>query len=171
MWAVERPDGGRGFGFTGGHFHDNWANDDVRKVVLNALVWVTKLDVPAGGATLDILVENCGRINYGRLMDNLPENRRQELIDLLAAGLGSTGTFPTSESKEPGTALRSLDFVSDQVRNQSRNSFLEGDCQNATNLLERRRLTMFKEVEERPDCCQPNVTGLWRVLAYVLQIL
>src|SRR5262245_51793928 len=27
MWAVERPDGGRGFGFTGGHFHDNWRND------------------------------------------------------------------------------------------------------------------------------------------------
>ena len=37
MWAVERPDGGRGFGFTGGHFHDNWGNDDFRKVVLNAL--------------------------------------------------------------------------------------------------------------------------------------
>lgn len=55
------------------------------------------------------------RINYGRLMDNLPENRRQELIDLLAAGLGSTGTFPTSENKEPGTALRSLDFVSDHA--------------------------------------------------------
>ena len=37
MWAVERPDGGRGFGFTGGHFHDNWGNDDFRKTVLNAL--------------------------------------------------------------------------------------------------------------------------------------
>ena len=24
-WACERPDGGRGFGFTGGHFHRNWA--------------------------------------------------------------------------------------------------------------------------------------------------
>ena len=32
MWAVERADGGRGFGFTGGHFHDNWGNDDYRKV-------------------------------------------------------------------------------------------------------------------------------------------
>jgi hypothetical protein len=37
MWAVKRPDGGRGFGFTGGHFHDNWGNNDFRKVVLNAL--------------------------------------------------------------------------------------------------------------------------------------
>lgn len=49
MWAVERPDGGRGFGFTGGHFHKNWGNNDVRKAVLNALVWVSKAEVPAGG--------------------------------------------------------------------------------------------------------------------------
>lgn len=49
MWAVERADGGRGFGFTGGHFHDNWANDDFRKVVLNASVWLTKAEVPADG--------------------------------------------------------------------------------------------------------------------------
>lgn len=49
MWAVERPDGGRGFGFTGGHFHDNWGNDDFRKAVLNAFVWLTKTEVPAAG--------------------------------------------------------------------------------------------------------------------------
>lgn len=49
MWAVERPDGGRGFGFTGGHFHDNWGNNDFRKTVLNALVWLAKVEVPAEG--------------------------------------------------------------------------------------------------------------------------
>lgn len=49
MWAVERADGGRGFGFTGGHFHANWQNDDQRKLLLNALVWLAKLEVPAGG--------------------------------------------------------------------------------------------------------------------------
>ena len=49
MWAVERPDGGRGFGFTGGHFHLNWQNDDQRRLILNALVWLAKLDVPVGG--------------------------------------------------------------------------------------------------------------------------
>lgn len=49
MWAVERPGDGRGFGFTGGHFHDNWGNDDFRKTVLNALLWVSKVEVPASG--------------------------------------------------------------------------------------------------------------------------
>ena len=49
MWVVERADGGRGMGFTGGHFHDNWAEANYRKVVLNALVWLAKMDVPAKG--------------------------------------------------------------------------------------------------------------------------
>jgi hypothetical protein len=48
-WAADRPDGGRGFGYTGGHYHHNWANDDNRKLMLNALLWVAKADVPADG--------------------------------------------------------------------------------------------------------------------------
>ena len=51
MWAVERPDHGRGFGFTGGHFHDNWGNENFRKVVLNALLWISHVEVPADGVT------------------------------------------------------------------------------------------------------------------------
>jgi hypothetical protein len=57
MWAVERADGGRGFGFTGGHFHDNWGNGDFRKTVLNALVWVAKAEVPAEGITSEVTKE------------------------------------------------------------------------------------------------------------------
>jgi hypothetical protein len=48
-WAVERQDGGRGFGFTGGHFHKGWANDSQRTLVLNAIVWTAKAEVPAAG--------------------------------------------------------------------------------------------------------------------------
>jgi len=48
-WAVERPDGGRGFGFTGAHYHKNWGNKDFRKLVLNALLWTAKMEVPSGG--------------------------------------------------------------------------------------------------------------------------
>jgi type 1 glutamine amidotransferase len=48
-WVYERPDGGRGFGFTGGHWHHNWAHNDYRKIVLNALVWISGLDVPENG--------------------------------------------------------------------------------------------------------------------------
>jgi len=48
-WVVERPEGGRGFGFTGLHFHDNWAQDDFRKTVLNAICWIAKVDIPESG--------------------------------------------------------------------------------------------------------------------------
>ena len=50
-WCVERADGGRGFGFTGGHFHNNWANDDLRKFILNAIVWTAKMEVPQEGVS------------------------------------------------------------------------------------------------------------------------
>ncbi|MCY7352334.1 MAG: ThuA domain-containing protein [Cytophagaceae bacterium] len=49
VWCYQRPDGGRGFGFTGGHFHRVWADDNVRKLVLNAIAWIAKADVPAAG--------------------------------------------------------------------------------------------------------------------------
>lgn len=48
-WAFERDNGGRGFGFTGGHFHANWRDPNFRKLVLNALVWSAKMEVPEGG--------------------------------------------------------------------------------------------------------------------------
>lgn len=50
-WVYERPGGGRGFGFTGMHTHWNWAQDDFRRSVLNALVWIAGAEVPAGGVS------------------------------------------------------------------------------------------------------------------------
>ena len=50
-WVAERSGGGRGFGFTGGHFHWNWGDDNFRKVVLNALVWIAHGEVPEQGVT------------------------------------------------------------------------------------------------------------------------
>ena len=41
--------GGRGFGFTGGHFHRNWQDDNLRKIVLNAIAWTAKVEVPTDG--------------------------------------------------------------------------------------------------------------------------
>lgn len=48
-WCRERPDGGRGFGITGGHFHRVWTDDNLRKLVLNAIAWTAKADVPPAG--------------------------------------------------------------------------------------------------------------------------
>ncbi|MEM1296036.1 MAG: hypothetical protein AAGH89_11775, partial [Verrucomicrobiota bacterium] len=48
-WVYEREDGGRGFGFTGGHFHSNWQNDNHRKTALNAIAWVAGVEIPENG--------------------------------------------------------------------------------------------------------------------------
>ena len=48
-WAFERPQGGRSFSYTGGHFHWDWANDNARKMILNAIVWAGGYEVPKGG--------------------------------------------------------------------------------------------------------------------------
>jgi hypothetical protein len=49
MWTFERPDGGRSFGFTGGHTHAHWGDVNQRRIMLNALLWMAKVDVPAQG--------------------------------------------------------------------------------------------------------------------------
>jgi type 1 glutamine amidotransferase len=49
-WAYERPDGGQSFGFTGGHTHKNWGDENFRRLVTNAILWSAKLDVPPEGA-------------------------------------------------------------------------------------------------------------------------
>ncbi len=48
-WAVSRPDGGRGVGVVMPHFYRNWRVDDLRTLILNAVVWSAKLDVPSEG--------------------------------------------------------------------------------------------------------------------------
>lgn len=48
-WAVEREDGGRGFGTSMGHFFANWKNENYRKLMLNAIVWAAGAEVPEGG--------------------------------------------------------------------------------------------------------------------------
>jgi type 1 glutamine amidotransferase len=48
-WAAQRPGGGRGFGFTGGHMHTNWGDPNFRKLVLNAILWVARAEVPKSG--------------------------------------------------------------------------------------------------------------------------
>jgi type 1 glutamine amidotransferase len=62
-WAREREDGGRGFGFTGGHDHWNWGDNNFRKLVLNAIAWTAHLEVPSDGVpskplTVDDLMAN-----------------------------------------------------------------------------------------------------------------
>jgi type 1 glutamine amidotransferase len=48
-WCVERADSGRGFAIVMPHFYKNWRQEDLRRFILNGIVWSAKLDIPAGG--------------------------------------------------------------------------------------------------------------------------
>jgi type 1 glutamine amidotransferase len=56
-WVCERADGGRGFGFTGAHYHKNWGNEDFRKLVLNAILWTARIEVPEEGVESKVSAE------------------------------------------------------------------------------------------------------------------
>ena len=53
-WTYERDKGGRSFGFTGGHTHKNWADENFRRLVTNAILWTAQVDVPKDGAKVDL---------------------------------------------------------------------------------------------------------------------
>jgi trehalose utilization protein len=59
-WCWERPDGGRSFGFTGLHFHDNWKHESYRRLVAQAVLWTLKRDVPKDGLDVSVSNDNLG---------------------------------------------------------------------------------------------------------------
>ncbi len=48
-WCVERADTGRGFGIVMPHFYRNWKVEDLRRFILNGIVWTARLEVPREG--------------------------------------------------------------------------------------------------------------------------
>jgi type 1 glutamine amidotransferase len=48
----------RGFGFTGGHYHKNWGDENSRRLVLNAILWIAGADVPANGVQSTITADD-----------------------------------------------------------------------------------------------------------------
>lgn len=56
-WAWERPDGGRSFGFSGLHFHDNWKHEVYRRLVVQGILWTSRLPIPIGGAEVGVRPE------------------------------------------------------------------------------------------------------------------
>jgi hypothetical protein len=58
MWGIERSEGDRGVGFTGGHFHKNWGDENFRKIALNAMLWICKMEVPENGVASTVTEED-----------------------------------------------------------------------------------------------------------------
>lgn len=44
-WAWTRPNRGRSFGFTGGHFHDRWLTPDYQRLLLQGIAWAAQVSL------------------------------------------------------------------------------------------------------------------------------
>jgi hypothetical protein len=53
-WAYERPNGGRGFGYTGVDLHSAWGIESNSRMVVNGILWTAKANIPAGGANVHL---------------------------------------------------------------------------------------------------------------------
>lgn len=98
-WAAEREDGGRGFGFTGGHDHWNWGDPNFRKVMLNAIVWTAKAEVPTNGVESPKVTLPDLEVNQDyKKPDNFDENNIKNRVPALkdASSGKSMKTSPVS---------------------------------------------------------------------------
>ncbi len=109
-WAFVRPEGGRGFGFTGGHFHINWQNDDFRKTVLNAIVWTAGVDVPAEGVRSSTpsqkeLEANQDFPKPGQAGAEPRPRRNRRVVQKVQASASTAFTSPVITGSTPGHAV------------------------------------------------------------------
>jgi type 1 glutamine amidotransferase len=56
-WAWQRGDGGRSFGFSGGHFHANWKREEYRRLMTQAVLWSLDIAIPEGGVNVEIAAD------------------------------------------------------------------------------------------------------------------
>jgi type 1 glutamine amidotransferase len=56
-WTYERPGGGRSFATTLGHPYANFQREPFRRMVVNAVLWSAKMEVPKGGADVELSEE------------------------------------------------------------------------------------------------------------------
>lgn len=53
-WAWQRPGGGRSFGYSGGHFHENWKRPEMRRLMTQAVLWSVGLPIAEKGVDVSV---------------------------------------------------------------------------------------------------------------------
>lgn len=53
-WGAERKDKGRGFAIVMPHFYRNWADDDLRTLILNGICWTAHQAIPDDGVRVEL---------------------------------------------------------------------------------------------------------------------
>lgn len=75
-WTYERPNsnGGRSFGNTLGHFHENFWITSFRKALINGILWTAHYDLPESGAPCMLEPSDLDLTDHLHLYDPLPSH-------------------------------------------------------------------------------------------------
>jgi putative membrane-bound dehydrogenase-like protein len=145
-WVYERPDGGRSFGFTGGHYHWNWGREDILKLACNAICWTAKAEIPTNGLavnqpTFDALKEGQD--------EPIPGNLKVEEIKSQFKLTGTTATTKTitAAAKVGPTAPSQTDSQVDPSRGHRPEDAVAG-------------LTIAPGLEATLTASEPNLLSL-----------
>lgn len=93
-WAYERRNGGRSFGFTGGHYLDSLKNPNLRQLLVNAIAWTARIEVPSTGIAVIEPVVDVSRVNR-REENRVSHSGWGELRWYTSAEMGNTQTMTT----------------------------------------------------------------------------
>ncbi len=93
-WAFERANGGRAFGFTGVHYVKNLEEPNLRQLLVNAIAWTAKIDVPADGIAVPGLVVGVSQVNR-RDENRVTEMPWGQLRWYTSAEMGNSRTMTT----------------------------------------------------------------------------
>ncbi len=80
-WAVKRKNGGRSFAFTGGHFQKSWDDDAYRTLLLNAVCWTAKINIPAGGVHKQLAFDDQWTPKPHLGKEDLPKEVEEDWVD------------------------------------------------------------------------------------------
>lgn len=99
-WSWERPTGGRSFGFSGGHFHDNWRRPEYQRLFAQGILWTLNLAPPQKEFPPPLAAEE----PLLRLTGKIVEQGRPVAARVYLQGDSGRWFFPKSASAE-GSAI------------------------------------------------------------------
>ncbi len=115
-WAFERENGGRSFGFTGGHFHWNWGRPEIRRLVANAILWSAKIDPPADRLVSPITAEALSEGQDEPKPANFNPQQIGEEFKLVAAPIKKTSAIASQ-----GKRLFASDVITSKTKGHAVN--------------------------------------------------
>jgi oxalate decarboxylase/phosphoglucose isomerase-like protein (cupin superfamily) len=93
-WTFERSSGGRAFGYTGLHYLAAFAVPEIRRMLVNAIAWTARIEVPPGGiAVMEPVVPAASVTRHEG--SRVISNSWGELRWFTSAEMGNTRTLTT----------------------------------------------------------------------------